>query len=120
MDASKALVFLALFIAATTIPRSCASDPDLLQDLCVAETSKGNIYVMLILLLVSRFNFGIIFMNKDWIKYLICLFSIMSIDKMSFSSNVSYFLVVFFGIKGKQISYNTLDSIELLIRRANI
>ncbi|KAL0541720.1 hypothetical protein IC582_021775 [Cucumis melo] len=41
MDASKALVFLALFIAATTIPRSCASDPDLLQDLCVAETSKG-------------------------------------------------------------------------------
>ncbi|XP_004151229.1 germin-like protein subfamily 2 member 4 [Cucumis sativus] len=41
MDASKAIVFLALFIAATTIPHSHASDPDSLQDLCVAATSKG-------------------------------------------------------------------------------
>ncbi|XP_038877903.1 germin-like protein subfamily 2 member 4 [Benincasa hispida] len=41
MDASKVLVFLVLFIAATTIPGFHASEPDALQDLCVAETSKG-------------------------------------------------------------------------------
>lgn len=51
MDASKAIVFLALFIAATTIPHSHASDPDSLQDLCVAATSKG-MYEMLVLLLL--------------------------------------------------------------------
>ncbi|XP_008466206.1 germin-like protein subfamily 2 member 4 [Cucumis melo] len=41
MDASKVLVFFVLFIAATTIPSFHAFDPDLLQDLCVADTSKG-------------------------------------------------------------------------------
>lgn len=41
MDASKVVVFLVLFIATTTMPGFRASDPDSLQDLCVADTFKG-------------------------------------------------------------------------------